>query len=61
MTDKRDPKKSESSSAAPPSAAEDLPSAGPHAEEHLTDQRKTPGSGALPEPGRNDEVDPGAG
>lgn len=39
----------------------DLPSAGPHADEKLTDETKTPGSGALPEPGRNDEVDPGAG
>lgn len=39
----------------------ELPSAGPHADERLTDETKTPGTGALPEPGRNDEVDPGAG
>jgi len=42
-------------------AREDLPSAGPHAEEHLTDHGKTPGTGALPDTGSNDEIDPGAG
>lgn len=42
-------------------ARDDLPSAGPHAEEQLTDHGKTPGTGALPDTGPNDEIDPGAG
>nr|WP_082760340.1 hypothetical protein [Agrobacterium bohemicum] len=38
----------------------DNPPAGPHAKRHLTDESKTPGTGALPD--RNDEsVSPGGG
>ncbi len=44
-----------------PSKPKDLPTAGPHADEALTDESKTPGTGALPEPGKTDEIDPGAG
>jgi len=35
-----------------PSAGNDFPAAGPHAKPHLTDPEKTPGAGALPDPGR---------
>ncbi len=42
-----------------PSKPADLPTAGPHADEALTDETKTPGTGALPEPGKTDEIDPG--
>jgi len=31
------------------------PAAGPHAKPHLTDPDKTPGAGALPEPGKSDD------
>lgn len=44
----------------PPDGA-DLPPAGPHAVERLTDDRKTPGAGALPDEDGSGEVDPGAG
>ncbi|WP_348646611.1 hypothetical protein [Rhizobium leguminosarum] len=37
-----------------------IPQAGPHAQDHLTDQSKTPGAGSLPE--QNEEtVTPGSG
>jgi hypothetical protein len=36
------------------------PAAGPHAEQRLTDNSKTPGAGALPDP-EDESVSPGAG
>jgi hypothetical protein len=36
---------------------EDLPAAGPHAKPELTNELATPGTGSLPEPGANDDVD----
>lgn len=35
----------------PPAKAQDVPAAGPHDAEALTDAGKTPGAGTLPEPG----------
>ncbi|MFA1626176.1 hypothetical protein ACDY96_26535 [Rhizobium mongolense] len=43
-----------------PVDGQELPAAGPHAKEHLTDESKTPGTGALQD--REDEsVSPGGG
>jgi len=43
----------------------DMPPAGPHAKSQLTDEDKTPGAGALPDPDpeqrKSGDVDPGAG
>ena len=36
------------------------PAAGPHAKKHLTDESKTPGTGALPDR-EDDSVSPGGG
>lgn len=35
------------------------PTAGPHAKPELTDNSKTPGTGALPEPGTSDDATSG--
>lgn len=40
--------------------ASDLPPAGPHAKEHLTDKSKTPGTGSLPDV-EDESVSPGGG
>jgi hypothetical protein len=37
-----------------------IPPAGPHANQSLTDDTKTPGTGALPDPNTK-EIDPGVG
>lgn len=51
--------------ARPPAQGDtEQPAPGPHADPALTDHEKTPGSGALPEPGDasgQKEADPGAG
>lgn len=39
---------------------QDQPAAGPHAKKHLTDESKTPGTGALPDR-EDDSVSPGGG
>jgi hypothetical protein len=44
-----------------PSAATEIPSAGPHAEPRHTNEDATPGAGALPDKTPGDEVDPGTG
>jgi hypothetical protein len=44
----------------PRSPDKSLPAAGPHAKPELTDPAKTPGTGALPEPGAPD-ADAGTG
>lgn len=36
---------------------DDYPAAGPHAKPHLTDPDRTPGTGALPDPGRPKDPD----
>lgn len=47
---------------APDPTGSDLPAAGPHADEALTDKLKTPGSGAMPDVGEaGEDVDPGTG
>lgn len=38
-----------------PEKTEDLPPAGPHDKPELTDEEKTPGAGALPEPGEAED------
>ena len=40
---------------------EDMPPAGPSAKPENVDKEKTPGSGLLPEPTPDGEVDPGGG
>jgi hypothetical protein len=43
-----------------PVRTRDLPAAGPHAKDQLTDESKTPGAGSLPD--KDDEsVSPGSG
>lgn len=43
-----------------PAKPQDHPAAGPHAQDHLTDETKTPGTGSLPE--KDDaSVSPGSG
>jgi len=37
------------------------PAAGPHAQEHLIDNERTPGAGTLPSRKNKGEADPGAG
>lgn len=39
----------------------ELAPAGPHAKPELTDTEKTPGSGLLPDPTLDGDVDPGGG
>lgn len=38
-------------------SSETIPPAGPHADPDLTDERKTPGAGTLPDSDRGDDVD----
>ena len=39
----------------PPPASKDPPPAGPHDKPGLTDEQKTPGTGALPKPGEKNQ------
>lgn len=43
--------------AAAPQPEYDFPAAGPHARPHLTDPERTPGTGALPDPGSSRDSD----
>ncbi|WP_313903884.1 hypothetical protein [Rhizobium leguminosarum] len=43
-----------------PVDGQDQPAAGPHDKEHLQDESKTPGAGALPDKG-DESVSPGSG
>ena len=44
----------------PANSQNDIPAAGPHAQDHLTDETKTPGTGSLTEKDE-DSVSPGSG
>lgn len=44
-----------------PPSKEDMPAAGPHGKDHLTDDLKTPGAGTLPDPGDPDSTDSTSG